>query len=180
MAELKEIIDKEKLREDKQQFLTVHLYQDGNFYRAYDWSAWLCVNYIKSDMKVTHRKTKTTDIDFCFVGFPMTSIDKYTPEGARTERTSEKSLDILLEEDLIDDSVSYETLLDAVEKWKNGMPIAMPSDKKKNKDQTTADYPPEINDVLREILAYPIESRTPIDNIIFISKLKEVITNIIF
>ena len=65
MADIKEIIEQDRLRENKRQFLTVHLYQDGTFYRAYDWSAWLCVNYINPNMKVTRRKTKTTDLDFC-------------------------------------------------------------------------------------------------------------------
>lgn len=45
MAELKDIVEKEQQRDGRQEFLTVHLYQDGSFYRAYDWSAWLCVSY---------------------------------------------------------------------------------------------------------------------------------------
>lgn len=62
-------------------FLTIHLYKEGTFYRAYEWSAWLCVNYVKHDMKVTHKKTKTS-LDFTFVGFPVTSLEKYVPENA--------------------------------------------------------------------------------------------------
>lgn len=178
MADLKEIIDKEKLRENKRHFLTVHLYQDGSFYRAYDWSAWLCVNYIKSDMKVTHRKTKTTDVDFAFVGFPLTSIEKYTPDGATTEVIGEKMVDILLDTNLIDDAVSYTTLSEAVVKWKEGIPLNKTNERKNTKD-SAAERPLEVNDILKEILAYPLESRTLLDNAAFLSELKVKISNVI-
>lgn len=68
-------------------------------------------------MKVTHRRTKTNDIDFAFVGFPITSIDKYTPEGATIVGVTDKSVDIQLDVDLMDESVSFDTLFEAMEKY---------------------------------------------------------------
>lgn len=38
--------------------MVVHLYQEGSFYRAYEWSAWLCHRYI-NQFKVTHRHFKS-------------------------------------------------------------------------------------------------------------------------
>lgn len=178
MAELKDIIDKERQREGRQEFLTVHLYQDGSFYRAYDWSAWLCVNYIKSDMKVTHRKAKTKDIDFAFVGFPITSVEKYTPADAVAVRLSDKAVDIQLGVELIDASVSFDTLSDAVEKWKEGIPLTKPLDRKSDKELYT-DVSPEVSEIMKEILAYPIESKSLIENTIFISNIKEKLTKTI-
>ncbi len=43
MSQLKEILEKEKERGTLEQCTQVHLFREGTFYRAYEWSAWLCV-----------------------------------------------------------------------------------------------------------------------------------------
>ena len=63
-----------------EQCVLVHLFREGTFYRAYEWSAWLCVRYF-TELKVTHRLLKGGE-DIIFVGFPLTSLDRYTPQGA--------------------------------------------------------------------------------------------------
>ena len=35
----------------------IHLFQEGSFYRAYEWSAWLMYRYFH-EFKVTHRRMK--------------------------------------------------------------------------------------------------------------------------
>ena len=42
MAKLSEILSIEKERADDPALRVIHLYQEGSFLRAYDWSAWLC------------------------------------------------------------------------------------------------------------------------------------------
>ena len=39
MAQLKDILETEKLRTDMAQCLRVNLFKEGAFYRAYEWSA---------------------------------------------------------------------------------------------------------------------------------------------
>lgn len=56
---LKEILEIEKERDNPQSCRVVHLVQEGSCYRAYEWSAWLCVRYIK-DFKPTHRLLKNS------------------------------------------------------------------------------------------------------------------------
>ena len=56
---LKEILEIEKERDNPQSCRVVHLVQEGG-YRAYEWSAWLCVWYIK-DFKPTHRLLKNSE-----------------------------------------------------------------------------------------------------------------------
>lgn len=46
MAKLGDILEKEKNRSETGMLRTIYLYQEGTFYRAYEWSAWLCVRYI--------------------------------------------------------------------------------------------------------------------------------------
>lgn len=45
MPQLKEIFEKESQRGSLEQCLVVHLFKEGTFYRAYEWSAWLMVHY---------------------------------------------------------------------------------------------------------------------------------------
>ena len=80
MPQLKEIFEKESQRGTLEQCAVVNLFKEGTFYRAYEWSAWLMVHYF-TDMKVTHRLLKSGE-DVVFVGFPLTSLERYVPLGA--------------------------------------------------------------------------------------------------
>ncbi len=41
MSQLKEILEREKDRSSLEQCGKIHLFREGTFYRAYEWSAWL-------------------------------------------------------------------------------------------------------------------------------------------
>ena len=43
MSQLKEILATERERNSLEQCAVIHLFREGTFYRAYEWSAWLCV-----------------------------------------------------------------------------------------------------------------------------------------
>ncbi len=47
MAKLKEILDAESQRSTVEQCRMIRQYAEGTFYRASEWSAWLCVRYIQ-------------------------------------------------------------------------------------------------------------------------------------
>lgn len=51
-----EIITKEVERTPEDR-MVVHLFQEGSFYRAYEWSAWLAHRFIK-DFKVTQEGSR--------------------------------------------------------------------------------------------------------------------------
>lgn len=78
--QLKEILSIEENRTEDSRGV-IHLFQEGSFYRAYDWSAWLCHRFI-NQFKVTHRHFKNIEQAVLFVGFPVTSLSKYVAEGA--------------------------------------------------------------------------------------------------
>lgn len=42
MSKLSEIAEIEHLRNEPNERIQLHLFQEGSFYRAYEWSAWLC------------------------------------------------------------------------------------------------------------------------------------------
>ena len=82
MATIKEIMEIEGARETAEDWRRIHLFQEGSFYRAYEVSAWLCHTYV-SQFKVTHRHVKGVEQSICFIGFPLLSLEKRTPEGAQ-------------------------------------------------------------------------------------------------
>lgn len=60
----------------------------GDFYRAYEWSAWLIVVITYNDevrkqskdrkpLKLSHKQFANSEDTFCFVGFPIKSMEKF-------------------------------------------------------------------------------------------------------
>ena len=78
MSQIKEILQKEKERGNVEQCKFIYLFREGTFYRAYEWSAWLCQRYF-SELKFTHHLLKNGE-DIIFVGFPISSLGRYTPD----------------------------------------------------------------------------------------------------
>ena len=72
MSQLKDILSIEQERSLLEQCAVIHLFPECTFYRAYEWSAWLCQRYF-TELKVTHRLLKGGE-DIVFVGFPITCI----------------------------------------------------------------------------------------------------------
>lgn len=63
MAKLAEILAIERERDTDVSRRQIHLFADGSFYRAYEWSAWLCCCYVNK-FKVTKRYNKTIETEF--------------------------------------------------------------------------------------------------------------------
>lgn len=91
MPKLSEILDVEKQRLSPESFREIRLWTDGSFYRAYEWSAWLCIRYVRQ-FKVTKRYIKNIDTDVLFVGFPQSSLDKFKVEGSMVEPWDNKGV----------------------------------------------------------------------------------------
>lgn len=69
MAQIKDVLVIESKRDTLEQCVIIHLFEEGSFYRAYQWSAWLCHRYIK-EFKPTHRRLKQDDETLIFCWFP--------------------------------------------------------------------------------------------------------------
>ncbi len=66
-----ELIENERQQVQAGQTRDVHLYKEGTFLRAYDWSAWLCCRYLH-DFKVNKRTFKGIDEPVAYIGFSET------------------------------------------------------------------------------------------------------------
>lgn len=168
----------------------------GDFWRAYEWSAWLIsvisyndnVRMTTKDRKPLHvtrmRRTDVEDATYCFVGFPVKSVEKYIPKRENFESIDDKHVEITIALPTPTDGseVTFERLKEAVEKWRENYDIKV--QKLKKEKPSAAPGPmavarPTGAGILSQIMAYPLAERTAVDNIAFISSLKNQITAIL-
>ena len=108
MAKIADILEIERQRSDPSQWNVIHLFKEGGFYRAYEWSAWLIVTISYSDeirkesqdrkpLNVTHKTLRGSDDTFLFVGFPLKSADKFIPNRTSFETISDSQIDMAIE-----------------------------------------------------------------------------------
>lgn len=179
MSQLKEILGKERERDTLGQCAVIHLFREGTFYRAYEWSAWLCTRFF-TELKVTHRLLKGGE-DIVFVGFPFTSIDRYTPEGAKVSTSDDESVDVLLPDVVFLPDTQTNTLATSFTDWKQCQPLSEASKKKVTEVRQLAERNahPRLTDVMLSILSYPIEQHSPMECMAFLSDIKCQISAII-
>lgn len=181
MAKIKDILEVEKQRVTAEQCRTVYLFQEGTFYRAYEWSAWLCVRYIQQ-FKPTKRMFKNEDASLVFVGFPVTSLEKYTLEGAERTVGEDKSVSLVLPAALFPTPVDPQGLGTEYEHWKQSVPLTENSRKELEASEhglPAAGRPARLTEILQKILAYPIEQRSPMESMAFLANMKQEIAEII-
>ncbi|MBO7112415.1 MAG: hypothetical protein J6V75_00490 [Bacteroidaceae bacterium] len=179
MAKLSDILSTEQQRSDSASRRVIHLYQEGSFLRAYEWSAWLCCRYLNS-FKVTRRIIKGTDDTLTFVGFPVTSIGKYSADGRDIRLLESNDYEIILLESVVQDDELSDTDFN---NWKQSVPIA--ESKKKETRNNLYDHDGSVSSsvsltgIMQQILAFPIERKSPLDCMVFMAEIKQQIAAII-
>ena len=193
MAKLEDVFTIENDRNEPDKWNHIHLFKMGDFWRAYEWSAWLIsvitfnekVRMATKDRKPIHvtRMSRTdTEGTYCFVGFPVRSVDKYIPEREDFESVDDKHvvIKIRLPQPTDGSELTRERFDKAIEEWKEGIELTK---KRKDKDRDV-DVPhqqtqPTGGGILSQIMAYPLSERTAIDNIQFIQSLKQQLSAIL-
>lgn len=180
MAKIKDVLEIESQRSTMEQCRRVYLFQEGTFYRAYEWSAWLCVRYIQQ-FKTTKRLFKNEDMSIVFVGFPVTSLSKYTLEGAEVSFSDDKSVCLSLTEAVFQDAKEPHQLGVEFDNWKNSVPFTENSKKEieMEKNGNTDSHPVRLTDVLHKIVAYPIEQKSPLESMTFLAEIKRDISELL-
>lgn len=177
MAQLKDILETERLRADMAQCLRINLFKEGTFYRAYEWSAWLCVRYVH-EFKTTRRLMKNTDESMVFIGFPVTSLQKFFGDDVAVN--DDGSVSVSLRSDVFGEGSSADTLAVEFSNWKQSVPLTENSKKRLDEERNPATAGPQrLTDIMHDILSYPIESRTPMESMSFLSELKTRLSKII-
>lgn len=169
--QLKEVFAKEQSRKETVDYRTIYLIPEGTFYRAYEWSAWLCHRYV-SQFKPTHRLLKNTEDSVVFVGFPMTSLERHIPAGATVAEQEDKTIALVLAENVFGETTTEQLQTDYAN-WKKSVPLVKSKEQgTKNQDKNVKSET-SVEEVLKRILAYPIEQHSPMEAMAFLSEIKQ-------
>ena len=173
MAKTVEILETERKRWEIGDLATIHLFLEGTFYRAYEWSAWLWCRHI-SDFKPTKRELKSEAGEtIVYVGFPTTSLSRHVPETAKVLQTADKSVDIVLDMAAPSEDDASRLQTDFAN-WKSSLPMAAPKKPPVGEEllSGSAGHPRRMTDVLHKVLSFPIERRSPLECYEFLAELK--------
>lgn len=182
----------EKQRQDADSTHQLILNKDGKWYHIYDYSAWLLKTVVcteemqqaRGDAKmltVSHCQTKTGD--YVMAGFPLESTAKYIPNyiSCREMESGDMCIDIQLPDELA--NLTPDEMMAMYEEWKQSIPV---KENRKNMRQiTSGDTKPAalarsgVFSIISEVLSYPVEKKTPAENIEFISLLKQSIVGLL-
>ena len=156
MGKIIDILETERKRPTAADFDVVHMYKTGQFYTAYDWSAWIIsvISYTdavrmqtkdRHPLAVTRIKIATSEQTFCKVGFPFKSIEKFCPnrqdfEGVENDHITFR---IPFPEPTDGSEITYERIKDAVEKWTESHEIKPPKRTQEEMKQIKAQHKAE-------------------------------------
>jgi len=173
MAQLKEILEIERKRVEDGPYCTIQLFPEGTFYRAYEWSAWLCCRFI-NQFKPTRREVKgELGETAVFIGFPITSLGKFLPDDAQMVANDDKSITITLPNAV--QGMDETRLREAFEEWKSAVPLVAPRKgavKEELKNMVDS-QPHRMSEIMLRILAFPVEQKTPMECMAFITEVKQ-------
>ena len=115
--------------------------------------------------------------EYVLAGFPLESVSKYIPEydDLQEMEGGDLSITITLSDDM--QQLSTEQLLTMFEEWKQDQPIKE-GRKSTHEIHAGSNQAPTLARsgvfaIISEVLSYPVEQKTPAENIEFISKMKQ-------
>lgn len=138
---------------------TIILYPEGIFYKAYEHSAWLAC--LTLGQFLTKKKfIKKVGRDVISIGFPKTSLGKRI--GGRKTELHDDIVMVFLNQD------ESEMIAECdYNKWKDSIDSITDANQEVRLSE---------NDLISQIRDFPIESKTPIECMIFLSHLKQNLT----
>ena len=160
---------------------------EGKFCHAYEVSAWLYSRMASDALKVRRQKSKGfPDGSYVMVGHPAEkkSFAKYAPKDSSLVQEGD-TYTITLPDNVFPQEVTREILLADFEKWKCEQPFSetkndAKDDTPKNAARTSPKHTPkDMDDVLQQIIAYPLENRTLLETVTFVSDLKRQVSILI-
>ena len=180
---------REKERKDISDWKKIYLYREGTFLRAFNASAWLLATFVYNDefrkqvggkqpLQVQHLMSKTNG-DYIFAGFPVASIDKYVTMCDKRDENSD--VVVLTMCDII--APLFQTAEEYEEAYAKYVASLPPAKDKKDKPKQQLPFIPEYNrehvmtregvfEILRSIVAYPLEEKTPLETVEEFRRLK--------
>lgn len=174
MSVIKEVVKEEAGRLSSGIRNELHLYQEGSFLRAYNWSAWLACRFL-NEFKVNKRQFKDVDDAVAFIGFPEKSLDKWLPEGVEQTAVAEKHLVLHLPDVLL--GTDPDSLMNDYNTWMESIPLTASREPSKKNSSGVERTKPSVGTetlttIMQQILAWPVESRSPLESMNFLADVK--------
>ena len=172
---IEEIFELEK--RSKNNIYDIHFYLEGIFWRAYEWSAYLSKIFPsslneKERLKPIIRTNKQTNNKVVQVGLKLSSFYKYFPNIINKKDIFEMSeKHIVIHCDNFFNDYDFSNYAKILEEWK----IDISEKQLVKKENFNESY---ISSLIEEIISYPIESKSLIENLEFIIHLKSLVTKI--
>ena len=180
---------REKERKDISDWKKIYLYREGTFLRAFNASAWLLATFVYNDefrkqvggkqpLQVQHLMSKTNG-DYIFAGFPVSSMDKYVTMCDKRDENCD--VVVLTMCDII--SPLFQTVEEYEEAYAKYLASLPPAKEKKDKPKQQQSFNSEddganvmasggLFEILRSIVAYPLEEKTPLETVDEFRRLK--------
>lgn len=144
-----DIVAIEADRDTEEKCRTIHIFAEGNFVRAYEWSAWL-LSVCGPGMKVSLQSKKGV-VKLLAVGFPINSESswaKFTPAGASRAKSSDGGHDVLLLPAGAFSMATPQKLADDFARWRAEQEASLRPDS----DKTAADKAVEAKGAKAQLL----------------------------
>ena len=180
---------REKERKGISDWKKIYLYREGTFLRAFNASAWLLATFVYNDefrkqvggkqpLQVQHLMSKTNG-DYIFAGFPVASMDKYVTMCDKRDENSD--VVVLTMYDII--APLFQTVEEYEEAYAKYLASLPPAKEKKDKPKQQQSFNSEddganvmasggLFEILRSIVAYPLEEKTPLETVDEFRRLK--------
>lgn len=161
MSNLQEILKTESENTDK-----IHFYREGVFYKAYEKSAYLFVTHVKPFM-VKKLFVKSVNQEVVSIGFPTNSLRNYFEADKIQEKDNEAEVPLDVAVNLSD-----------FESWRENVavtPAKEQSAKVNSRTSTAADMSEDERTIVMKIKTFPIEVKTPLECMVFLSELKKIL-----
>lgn len=161
MAQIKDILQEERKNDGS----FIRLYAEGIFYKAYERSAWIASRVLHSFM-VKKRSVRKVGQEVVSIGFPKTSLPKWAG-GRRVEDVGDESVLIHLSEE---ERVPFEEK--EFEAWKAGVALPVNEAMTERTVTETVLTTSVESDICQSIRRFPIENKSPMECMFFVSELK--------
>lgn len=143
----------------------IRLVKSGEFYRAYNHSAWLFQSCI-TEHKVMRKFVKALKCDIYYIGFPERSL--LNNIGERKFTKTDMGYDVELSADEMPDENGYET-------WKATVTTDV-SSKGDYNSLPLAGVAAE-REVIKQLREYPLENKSMLECTIFLASLRRILNN---
>jgi len=116
---------------------------------------------------------------FVHIGCPSSSFVKHIPEGSSHYFDTDGTIHLEISPSLLSDDMDVTAMQSEFEKWKQEIPLSESSSKKKQEGTVASVQQPTLTSIMQQILAFPIENKSLIESVTFLSDVKQQLAKLV-